>query len=185
MSKVTERSSAECASFTSKKLLREAITAIARAKKAAAILFRDGEGYPAKSDEQVAAKKSAPAVAKKTGKKVAAKKATPVKVAKSPALVAKSPAKKAPVKAAKAPTRRVVKQPPVKKAAAKVPAKKAAVKAPAKKAVRVVQVVRTPAPPTTEAPTVTTPNKLRPVHLFSRYWAKSDLEGAGTTGHHH
>lgn len=161
MSKVTERSSASAPHI--QELLREAITAIARAKKAVQSSSETVKDTPAKSDEQVAAKKSAPAVAKKTGKKVAAKKATPVKVAKSPALeVAKSPAKKAPVKAAKAPTRRVVKQPPVKKAAAKVPAKKAAVKAPAKKAVRVVQVVRTPAPPTTEAPTVTTPEQVAP-----------------------
>ena len=111
----------------------------------------------------MAAKKSAPAVAKKTGEEGGCEESHSGEGGEVPALeVAKSPAKKAPVKAAKAPTRRVVKQPPVKKAAAKVPAKKAAVKAPAKKAVRVVQVVRTPAPPTTEAPTVTTPEQVAP-----------------------
>jgi DNA-binding protein HU-beta len=57
------------------------------------------------------------------------------------------------VKAAKTPTRKVAK---------KAPAKKAAVKAPAKKAVRVVQAAKTPAPPTTEATAVTTPEQIVP-----------------------
>jgi hypothetical protein len=53
----------------------------------------------------------------------------------------------------KAPTRKVGKEAPV---------KKAVVKAPAKKAVRVVQVATTPAPPTTENTTVTTPEQVAP-----------------------
>ena len=51
---------------------------------------------------------------------------------------------------------------PARKVAKKAPVKKAAVKAPAKKAVRVVQVATTPAPPTTEATTVTTPEQVAP-----------------------
>jgi hypothetical protein len=51
-------------------------------------------------------------------------------------------------------------KPPARKVATKPPVKKAALKAPAKKAVRVVQVANTPAPPTTEATTVTTPEQV-------------------------
>jgi len=67
--------------------------------------------------------------------------------------VERATAKKAPLRAAKSPARKVAK---------KGPAKKTAVKAPAKKAVRVVQVAKTPAPPTTEATTVTTPEQIAP-----------------------
>ena len=63
MSKVTERSSASAPHI--QELLREAITAIARAKKAVQSSSETVKDTPAKSDEQVAAKKSAPAVAKK------------------------------------------------------------------------------------------------------------------------
>ena len=186
MSKLTERSSVTAPDI--QELLRDAKAAITRAKKVVSLQASSGlaRNPPAKPSQPTsiatpepskpkrklsvagrkaiseatkkrwaakrsAAKKLAPAVAKKKAlKKVAAKKTTPMKAAPARE-VAKAPAKKAPVRAAKAPTQRVAKKAPVKKVAVKAPAK----------AVRVVQVAKTPGPPTTEVTTVTTPNRLR------------------------
>jgi DNA polymerase III gamma/tau subunit len=188
MSDVMERYSASAPPI--RELLRDAKAAITRAKKAVQASSTKAKHPPVKHSQptskatpepskpkrrlsaagrkaiseatkkrwaakRAAAKKLSPAVAKKTAvKKVAAKKATPVKAAKAPAReIVKAPANKAPVKAAK---------PPARKVATKAPVKKAAVKTPAKKAVRVVHVATTPAPPTTEATTVTTPEQAVP-----------------------
>lgn len=170
MSKVTERSSGSAPHV--QELLREAKTAISRAKKAVSLHASSGtaKNPPAKGARNPSKDTPEPskpkrklsaagrnAISDATKKRWGAKRATAKKLAPAVAkktAVKKVAAKKAtPVKAAKAPTRKVAK---------KTPAKKAAVKAPAKKALRVVQVTKTPTLPTKEATAVTTPEQIVP-----------------------
>jgi hypothetical protein len=169
MSKVTERSSGSAPHV--QELLREAKTAISRAKKAVSLHASSGtaKNPPAKGARNPSKDTPEPskpkrklsaagrnAISDATKKRWGAKRATAKKLAPAVAkkTVKKVAAKKAtPVKAAKAPTRKVAK---------KTPAKKAAVKAPAKKALRVVQVTKTPTLPTKEATAVTTPEQIVP-----------------------
>ena len=161
ISKVTERSSASTPHI--RQLLQDAKAAVIRAKEAIQGSSRKAKHPPVKHPQPTSKAtpeppqaKRQPSAAGRTAISEATKKRWAAKKAETNtalAITKKATAKKAVAKKAASVKAALVK-------AAKPPARKMAKKARAKKAVRVVQAAKKPAPPTTEATTVTTPEQI-------------------------